>query len=147
MSDGFVKVRTVCGTPCPRVLAWNSHADNPVGAEYIIMKKATGVQLASVWPTMPFPKKLELIQSIGRLEHAWTAVSFQQYGSLCYASDVLPDAKKTAFAYLRNGQLVEDPRFRIGPAVNRQVIDNERNFVDFDRGPCTSRGYLDRSYR
>ncbi|CEL11353.1 Putative Phosphotransferase family protein [Aspergillus calidoustus] len=36
----------------PRVFAWNSDAANPVGAEYIIMEKISGVALAETWATM-----------------------------------------------------------------------------------------------
>ncbi len=38
-------VSTYTSIPVPKVLSWNSDANNPVGAEYMIMQKV-GVKLA-----------------------------------------------------------------------------------------------------
>jgi hypothetical protein len=47
-----IKARNILVTPVPRVLSWNSKVEgNPVGAEYIIMEKVSGVELAQVWPS------------------------------------------------------------------------------------------------
>jgi len=35
-----------------------------VGAEYIIMEMLTGVQLSSVWTTLPIDKKTEIIKTL-----------------------------------------------------------------------------------
>lgn len=44
---GFL--RDVLGLPVPRVLAYSSSSDGPVGAKYIIMGRVRGESLASRW--------------------------------------------------------------------------------------------------
>ncbi|THH04675.1 hypothetical protein EW146_g10118 [Bondarzewia mesenterica] len=53
--------RYYCGIPCPRVLAWNSSGDNPVGAPYILMEKAEGEYPYARWGTVSEDRRLALI--------------------------------------------------------------------------------------
>ena len=50
-------------------------------------------------------------------------VSFKKFGGLYYAKDL--DA---------NGLDVTDAKFAIGPSTGRELIDNKRAAIDFDRG-------------
>ncbi|THH08777.1 hypothetical protein EW146_g8881 [Bondarzewia mesenterica] len=46
-------VRSRLGLPVPRILAWCADASStPVNSEYIIMERAEGVELGSVWETL-----------------------------------------------------------------------------------------------
>ena len=124
----------------PKVLAWSSKAEeNPVGAEYIIMEKVKGVQLSSVWRTLPFDKKAEIIKTLARYQSIWMSNTLKQYGSLYYAQDIPNRQDQPVFSYVnKDGSEIEDDRFAIGPTVHRQSIDYGRAQVDFDRGPCRS---------
>ena len=127
-------MRNELSTPVPRVLAWSSTADeSPVGAEYIIMEKAEGVQLDKVWPKMDITKRFELVKTISKYQKAWMSRSFTQYGSLYYSSD-LKDSDGCGLA--KDGSDVKEHRFAVGPTTGRGFLDDGRIEVDFDRGPC-----------
>ncbi|KAI2738009.1 hypothetical protein DTO012A8_9992 [Penicillium roqueforti] len=52
-------LRNVLNLPVPRVYAWSSRApENPLGAEYIIMEKQSGVVLNDVWDTVKEKQKV-----------------------------------------------------------------------------------------
>jgi hypothetical protein len=52
-------------TPVPKVFCWSSRAhDNAVGAEYIIMEKAQGVELEEMWPKMTMKERSVLVKNI-----------------------------------------------------------------------------------
>jgi hypothetical protein len=51
--------------PIPRIYAWNSRvSDNPVGAEYIIMEKQSGVILTDVWDNIKGSQKAEILKHV-----------------------------------------------------------------------------------
>ena len=61
-------------TPVPKVLAWSSKAsENNVGAEYIIMEKAPGVELELIWPAMDIKTRADFLKSLGRIQKAWAS--------------------------------------------------------------------------
>ncbi|KAJ5360863.1 Aminoglycoside phosphotransferase [Penicillium concentricum] len=68
--------------PVPRVLSWSSDRSNAVGAEYIIMEKASGVQLSEVWGRMSGVEKPKLIRGLTKLEAQLSAIRFPAYGGL-----------------------------------------------------------------
>ncbi|OQD61137.1 hypothetical protein PENPOL_c018G10343 [Penicillium polonicum] len=68
--------------PVPRVLSWSSDSSNAVGVEYIIMKKASGVQLFRVWEKMPKTERPPLIRGLARLEARLSAIRFPASGGL-----------------------------------------------------------------
>lgn len=76
--------------PVPDVYSWSSDSLNPVGAEYIVMEKAGGVQLFKQWSEMTQLSKLELIKTLTKLENQLASVQFPAYGSL-YLRDSCPD--------------------------------------------------------
>lgn len=117
------------------MLAWSSKAeDNTVGAEYIIMEKAAGVQLSKVWPTMGIKQRFELVKTISGYQKAWMSIPFTQYGSLYYSSDMEDsdgsDSVKGALSISKHH------RFAVGPSTGREFLDDGRIALDFDRGPC-----------
>ncbi|KAL8901341.1 MAG: hypothetical protein Q9207_005255 [Kuettlingeria erythrocarpa] len=75
-------VREYTTVPVPKILAWNDDALNPVGAEYIIMEKAPGVQLYKVWDEIQDYHRLRLIESLTKMEHQLAAIQFPAYGGL-----------------------------------------------------------------
>lgn len=82
-------MRTVLSTPTPKVLAWDSRAErNAVGAEYIIMEKAEGVPLATVWETLGGAGKVKVLLQVSRFMTTWLTNPLPGYGGLYYADDV-----------------------------------------------------------
>ncbi|KAK6835271.1 hypothetical protein RU639_001953 [Aspergillus parasiticus] len=81
-------VRKYTSIPAPRVFSWSSDDSNPVGAEYVIMEKATGVPLCEQWGKMAEIDKLKLIRNLTKLEAQLAAVRFSAYGGLYRRADV-----------------------------------------------------------
>ncbi|KAE8316763.1 phosphotransferase enzyme family protein [Aspergillus transmontanensis] len=81
-------VRKYTSIPAPRVFSWSSDDSNPVGAEYVIMEKATGVPLFTQWGKMAEIDKLKLIRNLTKLEAQLAAVRFSAYGGLYRRADV-----------------------------------------------------------
>ncbi|KAK6000893.1 hypothetical protein QM012_002976 [Aureobasidium pullulans] len=129
-------VKNVIKTPVPKVLAWCSNAQNPVGAEYIIMEKVPGIELECVWPNMEIKDRLTVVKCIAQFQQAWTSISFTRYGSLYYSKD-LEDAHVDgqALYFDAKGNHIVDEKFAIGPSTSRENFDHGRATIEFDRGP------------
>ncbi|KAL4749657.1 hypothetical protein BDW72DRAFT_213981 [Aspergillus terricola var. indicus] len=124
--------RRILNTPAPRVYAWNSQAkSHPVGAEFIIMEKAEGVLLSQAWSTMKLPQKLQVLLAMTRLQKQWLRVSFSHYSSLYYKKDVQPPAGNH---FVKDGKVVRDSEFAIGPATGRDWCDAGRLKLDLRKG-------------
>ena len=130
-----MQARDILGTPVPKVYAWNSRAEHPVGAEYIIMQKAPGVQLSDVWDAMELGARMQLRLNLALHQEAWLSVSFREYGALYYASD-LPGGTSGYLYTNQNSDKIYDPRFRVGPMTGRDWSDCGRADLKCDRGPC-----------
>ncbi|KAJ5941879.1 phosphotransferase enzyme family protein [Penicillium verrucosum] len=126
----------VLDTPVPYVHAWNSQAKlHPVGAEFIIMDKVEGVPLAQVWSTMQLQQRLKVILAMTGLQKQWLSVSFSHYGSLYYAGDL---QSPQGNHYVKDGMVIKDSEFAIGPATGRDWFDAGRSSLDIERGPWVS---------
>jgi hypothetical protein len=124
-------LRTRLKIPVPDVHAWCSRAEETsVGSEYIIMAKAEGVLLETVWHKMKPKEKLARVKAVVRLQTQWASTSVEGYGSIYYASD-LPEEARIPLT-----ESLSDDKFAIGPITGRDWHDNGRISVDFDRGPC-----------
>jgi len=135
MTSGGSTKRLV--TPVPEVLAWSSNADdNAVGAEYIIMEKAPGVELERVRPTMQIKDRLAVVKAISVYKKAWTSVSFKSFGGLYYSKDLDAPAHERPLYTDSEGVEVADGTFAIGPPTAREWIDDGRATIEMDRGPC-----------
>ncbi|RWQ95008.1 phosphotransferase enzyme family protein [Paecilomyces variotii] len=128
--------RRVLETPVPRVYSWNSQAEShPVGAEFIIMDKAEGVPLSQIWGTLALPQKLEVLLAMTHLQKKWLSVSFSHYGSLYYTGDMPPPAGNH---YIKDGKVIRDSEFAIGPATGRDWFDAGRSVLGIEKGPWAS---------
>lgn len=126
----------VLGTPVPKVLAWSSRSDNPVGAEYIIMEKAQGVQLKEIWNKLDIEVRLNIVKKIAKYQADWTSISFSKFGGLYYKQDLV---STPSLVYTNiEGKEITDERFAVGPSTSRQNTDDGRMEIEFDRGPCES---------
>ena len=128
--------RTVLSLPVPKVLVWSSRADQtPVGAEFMILEKVHGTELAYSWTKIKkdFSK---IVMQIGDVEKKLTRTRFAKFGSLYFKDDLE--------GFPRSDNIFEDPtletdvtaKFAIGPFTAWELWHGERMQLDVDRGPC-----------
>jgi hypothetical protein len=128
-------VRNALKMPVPKVYAWCSHArDSPVKAEYIVMEKATGVPLQSVYSEMSLKERWTLVQALAKYQRSWTGASFQKYGSLYYEQDLQPFTPEEPSP--RSNEATRSSGFTIGPTTGIEWNEYEALQVQFYRGPC-----------
>jgi hypothetical protein len=137
------QAREVLRTPLPEVYAWSSRAhETPVGAEFILMEKMNGVELETVLPRMKIQDRLEVVKAVAGCQKSWASVSFEQFGSLYFPDDVDGSALPPLTYIDLEGRKVSDPRFVVGPSTGREMFDDGRGTIEFDRGPCKFRALL-----
>jgi len=88
-------VREVLGVRAPRVFAWSANASaNPVGAEYIIMEKMSGVESHHRWTRIAKgPEVFPLLDGVFDIERSFEPAPFSQIGSLYFRDDVRADLR------------------------------------------------------
>ena len=88
-------VREVLGIRAPRVFAWSADASaNPVGTEYIIMEKMTGVESHNRWNHIAKgPEVFPLLYGVFDIERSFESAPFSQIGSLYFKDDVRADLR------------------------------------------------------
>ncbi|KAK5116752.1 hypothetical protein LTR62_007426 [Meristemomyces frigidus] len=131
--------REVLRTPLPEVYAWSSRVQETlVGAEFILMEKMNGVELEHFLPEMTIQDRLEVVKAVAGYQKSWASVSFEVFGSLYFPEDVGESAWPSLTYLDHEGRKVHDPRFVIGPSTGREMFDNGRANIEFDRGPWKS---------
>lgn len=100
------------------------------------MEKVAGIQLDQVWASMDIKKKFEVIKSLFQYQKAWMNASFSHVGALYYAEDTSSCRSLSCEYTNRNGEVINDHRYAVGPCVGRGYTDHGRDLVSFDRGPC-----------
>lgn len=113
--------------PVPKVLGWNASSSNDVKSQYILMEKARGVPLYSVWSEMPLRVKLAIVRSLVGIEGKFTAQTLASGGSL-YLDDPQHSDRPKA-----------DSRFTVGPSTDRHFWRHERRNMSLACGPCEHR--------
>ncbi|KAL8845756.1 MAG: hypothetical protein Q9221_009104 [Calogaya cf. arnoldii] len=112
-------VNTHTQIPTPKLLAWNADATNPVGAEYIIMEKAPGVQLHTVWNDLSGVDRMNLIKNLTQLENQLVTIQFPAFGSL-YHRQSIPDPSRQV---LLDSSIDPAGLFCVGPACGPAWTD------------------------
>lgn len=124
--------------PVPKILTWSCDASNPVGAEYIMMEKAPGIQLFEEWDKISDMDKWGIVQQLAKLEGEITEIRFPASGSLYLRESMSEDDGDTYIALDHDA----DPsgQFCIGPSCDRRwhSLDKEASSLhsQFNRGPC-----------
>ncbi|RDW83787.1 aminoglycoside phosphotransferase family protein [Aspergillus mulundensis] len=133
-------LRNVLDLPVPKVYAWSSRAENPVGAEYILMEKQHGVMLSEVWGALKGKHRAQLVLQVVDFENILAATKFPGYGSLYYKEDLPSSADMLSSSlYVDNtGKEVQSTNFAIGPTNHRAFFDFGKGSLDIDRGPWSS---------
>ena len=129
--------RNVLGVPVPQVYAWSSSLDNPVGAEYILMEKCSGIELHKVWDTITDRQKAAIIHKLVSYEAAFASSKLPMYGSLYYTKD-LNNTKIGQCIPLPSGRDSNLPAFAVGPTTDRNFFDHGRAGATANQGPWSS---------
>ncbi|THZ77012.1 hypothetical protein D6C85_01954 [Aureobasidium pullulans] len=134
-------MREVIGTPLPEVYAWSSRAhETLVGAEFIIMEKVEGITLEEASLPLDSPEMFQVVKSIAEHVHAWSCLTFEQYGCLYFARDLerhcLPALRYTD----SSGVQISDKRFVVGPFYHYDYLDKTRDTKRQNNGPWSSLG-------
>lgn len=112
---------------------WNSQAsENPVGAEYIVMEKASGSSLAHIWPRLSNEEKRKIVQAMVSFDVKILNHPLGGIGSLYYPRDI-PSGTNQIPAL---GLNVACGHWVLGPTTDRRFFDDGRGELFLDRGPC-----------
>ena len=130
-------LRTQLEIPIPKVFAWNSKADadNPVGAEYIIMQNVQGETLASRWLSLSTKEIFEVIKQVVDIESRLFSAHFSEFGSIYYKDDLKGSVCNNK-PNERVGEDVLSDRFGIGPMVDRSFWREQQDQATLNHGPC-----------
>ena len=114
--------------PVSQVYAWSAEKSNPVGVEYILMEKASGVKLGDIWCSLKGKQMLKVITQLVQCEAKLLQSPLSHYGSI-YFTGFLSDEHLTY-------PLDNSNRWCIGPIANRSFWHDGRSGLKINRGPC-----------
>ncbi|GLA27970.1 phosphotransferase family protein [Aspergillus phoenicis ATCC 13157] len=114
------------GLPVPRVYAYSTDAENPVGSEYIIMEKLPGRRLGDRWFELSDRERLKVLLQLVHLEAKLHALELPASGSIYYASDLPSDSPRI---------VIPNSDVCIGPSAALRWWFAERASLRVDRGP------------
>lgn len=124
----YEKARDKLQIPVPQVLDYcTSAGDTKLGAEYIVMEKAPGVEVSHVWPNMDLKAKAQFVRNLVDLNAKMSKQRFAVSGSMYFRRDLDNSTPSTEI----------DDTYAIGPIIERQWLDDQRRQLDVYRGPCT----------
>lgn len=121
------------GIPVPKVLHYSADAENPVGAEFIIMEKIPGRPLGDRWFSLSEDQRLKVISEVVRIEVNLSKVDLPAYGSIYYKHDLPADVSHTTIA-----SASDNTGLCVGPDVSLRWWYKERESLDVQRGPRKS---------
>lgn len=121
-----MKIREKLNIPVPKVLSYCSRvSESKLGAEYIVMEKAPGIELQRVWENLKPRDKLSIVKQIASVTSSLAQTRFPGYGSLYKKQDISTS----------EGITVHD-HYAIGPTVGRAWFDDRRSEANVYKGPC-----------
>jgi hypothetical protein len=107
-----------------------------VVSEYIIMERVSGVSLSDVWQHFKPEDKFEIMKHILDYQHVWSSISFTRFGSLYYSDDIANAQTSDPLYYDADRASVLNGKYTVGPTVARDWVDDGRQGLCCDRGPC-----------
>jgi hypothetical protein len=128
----FLKAKSI---PVPEVYAYCAHADNPVGSEYILLEKVSGIPVADRWTDLTDKEIRRLAVSVSELERKLFALNLGAIGSVYYKKDVPQSQQLPLYADSTAGDEAET--FCIGPIANHMFWYGQKASLELDRGPWT----------
>ena len=60
----------------PKVFGWSTTANNPIGAEYILMEEARGRQLVECWDELSAESRLAIMRDLVSIEAKLLSLKF-----------------------------------------------------------------------
>ena len=136
----FPLVNRRCGTsselPFPKSLLGALRPGESSRLRVYYHGEVQGIELERVWPRTRIADRFILVKAIIGFQKAWTSVFFKKFGSLYYAPDLEEITGNEPLYVDANGVEVTDKFFAIGASTGRELTDNRRATIDFDRGPC-----------
>lgn len=120
------------GIPVPAIFDYSIDANNPVGAEYILMEKLSGKPLGDVWFALSEKERVKVISAVVDCEARLAAVDLPASGSIFYDDDLSLAMNREPISY--RGR--ESRAFCVGPDVSLDFWYQEREVLDIERGPC-----------
>ena len=118
------------GIPVPKVLDYSTGAENPVGAEFMIMEKLPGRPIGDRWFDLNEDQRLKIISEVVKTEVKLSKIELPAYGSIYYEHDLPADVSRTVIKPTSNNK-----GLCIGPHVSLRWWYKERGSIDIDRGP------------
>jgi hypothetical protein len=109
--------------------------ENPVGTEYILMEKASGVCLASKWVNLKDIEMRRLSHSFVELEKQLFDLPFSATGSLYFKKDIPSSLQAPLYT---EESAPEADQFCIGPIADYMFWYGRRAGLKLNRGPWTS---------
>lgn len=130
--SAYSPVQSLTTIRVPKVLAWSSRSDNPIGVEYIIMEKIPGIPLTERWETMNLLECYKIIDQIVDMEKELKSLKYPAYGSIYLRDDVSNEFQGCPFPS------VQDPAqlFCVGPYCNGISLLENVDKSATDAGPC-----------
>ncbi|KAF9480949.1 hypothetical protein BDN70DRAFT_856012 [Pholiota conissans] len=86
----FVRGRT--SLPIPKVFAYCSEANNPVGVEWLLMEHVPGVEIGEAWDSLTFPQKRRLALDIVDIYDQLSRLKADGIGSIYHNTVAADDA-------------------------------------------------------
>lgn len=123
------------GIPVPEVYGYSSSDSNPVGTEYIVMEKASGIGLESRWLSMSKRERHKLASSFVEIEKKLFDVPFGSIGSIYFKKDV-PSELQAALYSTDTERSPESEALCIGPTADYTFWHGKRAGLNLNRGPC-----------
>ncbi|KAK4042323.1 hypothetical protein C8A01DRAFT_33672 [Parachaetomium inaequale] len=122
--------------PVPGFVAWGPAAGTKLGYDWCLMEKLPGVELRSIWRTMPWERKLELTDRLADvLSQLWKPeYKFDQIGSI-YVPRQATDNTAADDTMAGNATTT---RYVVGPAVDNCFFSGRRRYPHQHRGPFPS---------
>ena len=125
-----IKLMAALGIPLPKVFSYSCDAQSEVGSEYILMERAKGIPLLSVWEKMGRKRRGQVMKQLVEFDSKLLAMKLSGYGSI-YLKQDLPDSYTLP---LSSDPALSD--YCLGPSVALSWWAEERKKISIDRGPC-----------
>lgn len=153
-------VRQHTTMPVPRVIAFSSSADNPLGYEWIITEMLDGVPLRTVWDRMPPASRSRLFAELAGHVKGLLSLRFSMLGNIYFADVASRVGTLPRLCKLSNGNgnsngtgsssdnvdvgIAPHGKFVIGRMVSQDFFFDKRVHFPGSRGPFrTARELVD----
>jgi aminoglycoside phosphotransferase (APT) family kinase protein len=122
------------GVPVPKVYSYCACAENPVGAEYLLMEKADGVSLKSKWLELTEEEISKLAHSFVEAELKLAEIPFSATGSLYFKKDIASELQAPLY---KEGHVEEQRNsvFCISLITSYMFWYGRRAGLNLNRGP------------